>query len=67
MLVDGYNLSIADVVAAGRYGSSVHLSSAEDVRKRVDRSQETIEAKLAAGHSVYGLSTGELPWIDLAT
>lgn len=58
VVVDGHTLNIADVVAAARYGAPVQLSSANDVRKRVERSQQTIEAKLAAGSSVYGLSTG---------
>lgn len=57
--MDGHNLTIADVTAVARYGAPVHLSSAREVRKRVELSQCTIEAKLAAGHSVYGLSTGE--------
>lgn len=64
VVVDGHTLSIADVVAVARYGAPVQLSSAADVRKRVERSQQTIESKLAAGASVYGLSTGAFPKIS---
>ncbi|KAF8342677.1 phenylalanine ammonia-lyase [Cantharellus anzutake] len=41
--VDGQTLSIPAIVAAARYGAS---------------SRKVIQAKLEAGHSVYGLSTG---------
>ncbi|KAF8312121.1 phenylalanine ammonium lyase, partial [Clavulina sp. PMI_390] len=58
VVVDGHSLTIADVVAAARFGTNVELCSSEDVRLRVDRAQQAIESKLAAGSSVYGLSTG---------
>ncbi|KAF8336349.1 phenylalanine ammonia-lyase [Cantharellus anzutake] len=58
VVVDGYNLSIADIVAAARYGSSVSLTDSPAIRKKVDASRDTIQGKLDAGHSVYGLSTG---------
>ncbi|KDQ20054.1 hypothetical protein BOTBODRAFT_27476 [Botryobasidium botryosum FD-172 SS1] len=56
--VDGSSLTIADVVAAARYGAPVVLNEAHEIRARVDKSQRAINQKLDEGQSVYGLSTG---------
>jgi hypothetical protein len=56
--VDGYNLTIADVVAVARHGTMAALDASPEVRAKVERSMEAIDSKLASGKSVYGLSTG---------
>lgn len=58
VVVDGQTLSIADIVSAARYASTVALSSDPTIRARVAKSRNVIEGKIQAGHSVYGLSTG---------
>ncbi|KAF9519361.1 hypothetical protein BS47DRAFT_1482068 [Hydnum rufescens UP504] len=58
VLVNGYTLSIADVVAAARYSTPVTLESSFTARSRVEDAQRVIEGKLATGCSVYGVSTG---------
>lgn len=58
VVVDGHKLSIADIVAAARYASTVTLDTNPATRSRVDKSRDTIQSKIEAGHSVYGLSTG---------
>lgn len=56
--IDGYNLTIADVVAVARHGTKAELDASPEVRAKVERSMEAIDSKLASGRSVYGLSTG---------
>jgi histidine ammonia-lyase len=51
----GGPLSIEDVVAAAR-GEPVQLSP--DAGERIDRSRSVIERKVAAGETVYGVTTG---------
>jgi histidine ammonia-lyase len=51
----GEQLTINDVVEVAR-GEPVELSSA--ARERMDRSRRVIEAKVAAGETVYGVTTG---------
>ena len=58
ILVDGHSLSIAAVVAAARYGSSVRLDNGQEARARVDKSRSVIVDAVEAARSVYGVSTG---------
>jgi histidine ammonia-lyase len=51
----GESLSIDDVVAVAR-GEPAQLSP--DAAKRMQRSREVVEEKVAAGETVYGLTTG---------
>ncbi|KAI0034707.1 phenylalanine ammonium lyase [Vararia minispora EC-137] len=58
VVIDGHTLSVSDVVAAARYGSSVALDESKDVRARVDKSRSVIVGAVEAARSVYGVSTG---------
>src|SRR5581483_2659884 len=50
------DLTIADVVRVARGGARVEL--AEDALERARRARAVVEAALARGESVYGLTTG---------
>ena len=56
--VDGYNLSVPAVAAAARYNAPVVLDDSPGVRERLQQSRDVIVAKMDAGKSVYGVSTG---------
>jgi phenylalanine ammonia-lyase len=56
--IDGYKLSIADIVAVARHFTPVELDTSAETRAKVEMSMAAIDAKLASGKSVYGLSTG---------
>ncbi|KAG6902375.1 hypothetical protein C0995_000937 [Termitomyces sp. Mi166 len=56
--IDGQNLSIAAVTAASRYSANVDLSNSPTIAARIDKSRDVITAKIKAGASVYGVSTG---------
>ena len=58
ILVDGYNLSIPAVTAAARFNAPVTLDESTGVRERLQQSRAVIVAKMDAGKSVYGVSTG---------
>jgi hypothetical protein len=58
ILVDGYNLSIPAVAAAARSNAPVTLDESAGVRERLKQSRAVIVAKMDAGKSVYGVSTG---------
>lgn len=58
ILVDGYNLSVPAVAAAARYNAPVTLDDSPGVRDRLRQSRDVIVAKMNAGKSVYGVSTG---------
>lgn len=58
ILVDGYNLSVPAVAAAARYNVPVVLDDSAGVRERLQKSRAVIVAKMDAGKSVYGVSTG---------
>jgi hypothetical protein len=60
VVIDGQRLSIAEVIAVARHAAVVHLKTDSDVRARVNATYEAIQNKLAAGKSVYGLTTGPL-------
>ncbi len=56
MVLDGSHLSIAELVALARRGVPVVLAAGVDARLGAGR--EVVEAALAAGEAVYGLTTG---------
>jgi len=56
--IDGKTLSIAGIVAAARYNSSVHLDQSPRTREKVDKSRECISDKVDQGISIYGVTTG---------
>lgn len=58
ILIDGHNLSVPAVSAAARYNASVTLDDSPGVRDRLQQSRDVIVAKMNAGKSVYGVSTG---------
>ena len=58
VVVDGQSLSIAAVTAAARYNAQVEIDPSPAVADRVGRSRDVIAQKVAAGTSVYGLTTG---------
>ena len=58
VVVDGHSLSIAAVTAAARYSAQVEVDPSPAVADRVGRSRDVIAQKVAAGTSVYGLTTG---------
>lgn len=58
ILVDGHNLSVPAVAAAARYNVPVTLDDSTGVRERLHQSRNVIVAKMDAGKSVYGVSTG---------
>lgn len=58
IIVDGYNLSVPAVTAAARYNASISLDKSAAVQKRLQSSRNVIVAKMEAGKSVYGVSTG---------
>ncbi|KIJ51296.1 hypothetical protein M422DRAFT_26717 [Sphaerobolus stellatus SS14] len=57
--IDGEHLTVPAIVAAARYSvKNIALSSDPAVRARVDKSRKLIDDKIAAGKSIYGVSTG---------
>jgi phenylalanine ammonia-lyase len=56
--IDGHTLSISAVTAAARFNAQVELTSSPTTRHNVKKSRAVIEEKIAAGTSVYGISTG---------
>ncbi|KAG6813523.1 hypothetical protein H0H92_010228 [Tricholoma furcatifolium] len=58
VVVDGRNLSIAAVTAASRYSATVVIDKSSATQARIDKSRNVITSKVAAGTSVYGVSTG---------
>jgi Aromatic amino acid lyase len=58
IVLDGQSLTVAGVVGVARYGASVALSDAPDIRERIVRSRSVLIGKIEANKSVYGLSTG---------
>jgi phenylalanine ammonia-lyase len=51
-------LSLDQIMAVARHGQRVVLSDDKEFRRRISRSREALEAKLAAGEVVYGVNTG---------
>ncbi|KAG6829971.1 hypothetical protein H0H92_002776 [Tricholoma furcatifolium] len=58
VVVDGRNISIAAVAAASRYAATVLIDNSFATLTRMEKSREVITTKIAAGTSVYGVSTG---------
>ena len=58
VVVDGQNLSIAEVIAVARHAAVVRLTKERDVHARVNAAHEIVQNKLSEGKSVYGISTG---------
>jgi len=56
VLLTGSDLTIEDVVRVARQGDPVELAPA--ARERIRRARKVVEAALARGDEVYGLSTG---------
>src|SRR5213593_1284355 len=54
--IDGRSLSIADVVAVARHEATVAISS--PALREVGRCREVVEAALARGVTMYGVTTG---------
>ena len=52
------NLSLDEIISVARHGQSVALSTDEEFRRRIGRSREALERKLAGGEVVYGVNTG---------
>lgn len=51
-------LSLDEIMAVARHGQHVALSADQVFRRRIGRSREALERKLAAGEVVYGVNTG---------
>src|SRR5450755_995968 len=51
-------LSLDQIMAVARHGQRVVLSDDKEFRRRISRSREALERKLAAGEVVYGVNTG---------
>lgn len=62
VVLDGENLSAADLIAISRFGklhaTKVSVSDAQPARTRMDDSKASLEAKLDNGETVYGVNTG---------
>ena len=58
IVLDGQSLTVAGVVGAARYGASVALNQAPEVRERMAKSRNVLVGKVQASKSVYGISTG---------
>ncbi|KAG5639483.1 hypothetical protein H0H81_001605 [Sphagnurus paluster] len=56
--VDGNSLSIAAVTAVSRYYTAATLDQSPRILARMNKSRNVITAKVQAGTSVYGVSTG---------
>src|SRR5438552_1053625 len=54
--LDGHSLSIEDVVAVAR--GRTRVSIAKDVLKRLDATRRVVEAAVARGDTMYGVTTG---------
>ena len=58
LVINGHTMSLAAVNAAARYGTPVLLDNSSEVKGRVKRSKATLDDKLRAKKSIYGVSTG---------
>jgi histidine ammonia-lyase len=58
VVLDGQSLTIAGIVGVARYGASVALSDARDIRERIVKSRKVLIDKIEANKSVYGINTG---------
>ena len=58
VVLDGSSLTCADVDRVARLAAPVQLSTEPAVRERVARARDTVAAAVAAGETVYGVTTG---------
>jgi phenylalanine ammonia-lyase len=56
--IDGHTLSIAAITAAARFNGQVELTGSLVTRQNVQKTRTVIDAKVASGTSIYGVSTG---------
>jgi phenylalanine ammonia-lyase len=56
--ISAQHLNFEEIIAVARGGHAVVLSEDSDFRRRIRRSREALERKLAAGEVVYGVNTG---------
>lgn len=54
--LDGYTLSLGDIVGAARYGRTVKVADRPDIREKLDASVNFLRTQLE--NSVYGVTTG---------
>lgn len=58
VILSGERLTVGDVVRVARGRASVRLSERPEIRARIDASRAFVERAVAAGQSVYGITTG---------
>lgn len=58
VVLDGQSLTVAGVVGVARYGTSVALDDAPEIRERMAKSRNVLVGKIQGAKSVYGVSTG---------
>ncbi|MDO5564330.1 MAG: histidine ammonia-lyase [Eubacteriales bacterium] len=56
IVIDGFSLTIEDVVKVARYEEKVEISP--KAKEQVDKARSYVEAKLAKAEPIYGLTTG---------
>ena len=56
--IRGKNLTINEVVRVARYGATVKLTNAPEIRKRLEDSHDYIVEAARRGKSIYGVTTG---------
>jgi histidine ammonia-lyase len=56
VVLDGSSLTISDVIAVARHGAPVDIAPA--ALKAVAASRKTVDAAVAAGRTIYGVTTG---------
>lgn len=63
VFLDGERLTLSDVERVARHGEAVSLDPA--ARPKIEAARQVIEAALAAGRPIYGVSTGFGPLSDV--
>ncbi|KAL4777165.1 L-Aspartase-like protein [Aspergillus nidulans var. acristatus] len=58
VIIDGSNLTIADVVAVSEHGCHPHSTLHGKTLEDINRSVETLHKLLSEGHDIYGVNTG---------
>ena len=64
-MLDGSSLTCTDVDWVARLAAPVQLSTEPAVRERVARARDMVAAAVAAGETVYGVTTGFGAWATL--
>ncbi|KAF1938927.1 phenylalanine ammonia-lyase [Clathrospora elynae] len=57
-LVDGHTLTLATVAAVAKHKATARLADTDEVRRRIDKSVDTLNEHLKNGLTVYGVNTG---------